>query len=82
MKIENYAWAVNLSGWLALGAAAIQTILVQIGLMNGHPFEPAVAGEIILMAVFGIVTSVLARCLKLIEARLTRIEGAQPPSSS
>lgn len=82
MKVGNYAWAANLSGWLALGIAAIGTIIEQIGLMNGHPFDPAIAGEIALMAVLGIVASVLARCLKRIEARLTKIESGLPPSSS
>lgn len=75
MKPRNYAWAVNLAGWLALAVAVIQAVIFQIGLSNGHPFNPAVAGEIVLLAVFGIVAAVVARCLKSIEARLTKIEG-------
>jgi hypothetical protein len=82
MKIANYAWAVNLTGWLALGVAILETVLLQVGLRNGHPFEPAIAGEIILLAILGIVACVLARCLKRIETRLTRMESAQPPSPS
>lgn len=74
MKTKNYAWAVNLAGWLALGIAVLQTVIFQIGLSHGHPFDPIIAGEISLMAIVGIVTSVVARCLKKIEARLTRIE--------
>jgi hypothetical protein len=82
MKVGNYAWAVNLAGWLATGVAVIETFLVQIGLRYGHPFDPVVAGEIMLMGVLGIVAGALGRCLAKIEARLTTIESGQPPSSS
>gem|GEM_PF-4342816 len=77
MKPKNYAWAVNLTGWLAIGIAAIQTIILQIDLLHGHSFDPVIGLEISLMAVVGIVTSVLARCLKRIEARLTKIESGR-----
>ena len=75
MKPRNYAWAVNLVGWLALAIAVIQAVIFQVGLSNGHAFNPAVAGEIVLMAVLGVVAAILARCLKNIEARLTKIES-------
>jgi hypothetical protein len=81
MKPQNYAWAVNLAGWLALGFASMQAVIVQIGLLRGHPFDPVVAGEITLMAMVGIVTCVLASCLKRIEARLTKIESERPNSN-
>ncbi len=74
MKPKNYAWAVNLAGWLALAVAVAQAVIFQIGLSNGHPFDPAVAGEIVLLAVLGVIAAVVAHCLKNIEARLTKIE--------
>ena len=77
MKTKNYAWAVNLAGWLAIGFAAIQTIILQIGLLHAHPFDPIEGLGISLMAMLGIVACVLARCLKRIEARLTKIETGQ-----
>jgi hypothetical protein len=77
MNLKNYAWAVNLTGWLALGIAVLQTIVLQIGLWHGHPFDPVIGLEISLMAMVGIVTSVLAHCLKRIEARLTKIESGR-----
>ena len=77
MKTKNYAWAVNLAGWLALGIAVMQTVTLQIGILHGHPFEPIIGLEISLMAMLGIVVCVLARCLKRIEARLTKIESGR-----
>jgi hypothetical protein len=44
---------------------------------RGHPFDPEIGLEISLMAMVGIVTSVLAHCLKRIEARLTKIESGR-----
>jgi hypothetical protein len=74
MKSKNYAWRVNAAAWLALVVAAIQTVTLQIGLSNGWPFNPADAGEIVVLALLGLIAAALARCLKGIEARLTEIE--------
>jgi hypothetical protein len=75
MKHKNFSWAVNLTGILALALAAVQTAILQIGLYNGHPFNPVIALEIMIVALIGIASALLARCLKEIKARLTRIEG-------
>jgi hypothetical protein len=82
MKAKNYAWAVNLASWFAVGLAVVQTILINIGLMHGRPFDPVVAGETILLAAIGVVTGVMARCLKQIEARLTKIENESAENSN
>ena len=78
MKLKNYAWAVYLTGWLALGAAAIQFVIFQIGLLYGHPFNPVIGGEISIMIMLGIIAFALADCLKRIEERLTKIERERP----
>jgi hypothetical protein len=82
MKTKNYAWAVNLASWFAVGMAVVQTILINIGLMHGRPFDPVVGGETILLAAIGVVTGVMARCLKQIEARLTKIENERVDNSN
>jgi hypothetical protein len=47
---------------------------LEIGLSNGHPFNLAFSGEIVVLAVLGMIASVIAKRLKNIEARLTKIE--------
>jgi hypothetical protein len=74
MKSKNYARRVYLAAWLALGIAAIDAVIFQIGLANGWPFNQAAAGEIIVLATLGIIAAALARCLKSIEARLSKLE--------
>lgn len=74
MRPKNYAWAVNLASWFVLGVAGVHAVVFQIGLANGHPFDEAIAGQIVVLAVIGIVAAVLAKCLKRIEARLAKLE--------
>lgn len=74
MKSKNYAWVVNLAGWVVLAIAVVQFVIFQIGLLRGHSFNPVIASENSLVAVLGVLTCVIARCLKNIEARLTKIE--------
>ncbi|MFI5021590.1 MAG: hypothetical protein ACHQRJ_08060 [Alphaproteobacteria bacterium] len=81
MKTKNYAWVLNLTGWAALGLAVVDSVIFNIGLANGHPFDPVIAFGIMLTALIGVVTSVVARSLKKIEARLTKIENERSGSN-
>jgi hypothetical protein len=74
MRPKNYAWAVNLASWFALGVAGVHAVIFQISLANGYPFDPAIASQIVVLAVIGIVAALLAKCLKSIEARLAKLE--------
>lgn len=70
MSTNNYASAVNAVGVLIVVIAVVHTVIFEVGLLHGYPFDPIIALEISITAVIGIVTSVIARCLKKIEAEL------------
>jgi hypothetical protein len=73
-KHRNAAWTLNLVGWLVLAVAVFDVLMTVMGEWNGHPFDPALAAETVVLAVIGITASVMAACLKKIEARLSALE--------
>lgn len=74
MKHGNYAWAVNAAGWGIIVIALVFVVLQAVGRANGRPYDPAENIAIATVAALGISVSVIARCLKKIEARLAKLE--------
>jgi hypothetical protein len=78
LKNATAARIMGVTGTVVFGMAMVQFAIMQVGLSNGHPFDPAVAEANIVMVLVGIVASLAAYSLKKVEARLSRMEAARP----
>ena len=82
IDVKSSASLVRFAGGAFFLAGIVQFALMQLGLMNGHSFDPIVAGEVSILIALGVCASVLGNCLKKIEARLSSLESELSRSRS
>ena len=68
---------MGLTGTFFICVAAIQFILLQIGVLNGRPFSPGIAASIISIAAVGVLGSLASYCFEKTEERLDRLERGE-----
>jgi hypothetical protein len=79
---KSSAWLMRLVGGAFFLAGLVLFALLQLGLMNGHPFDPIVAGDASIMIAIGMCASLMGNCLKKIETRLSSLESELSRSRS
>jgi len=82
MTRRNQAWIVNVTGGAIVALAAFNFVMFQIVLLDGRPFNPIISLGDMLIAVIGIATSIIARAMERIEARLALLEADRPDGGS